>query len=163
MLYPKQCFGILQFYICLAVLYKIICLQFFICILLSALLFYVFVSLLSLSFMMFYCSELWERMLQKPLVPIACISGDCNQTWPRSGISVYAGFGIFRRLWQTRGLENKVQFWPILSCVIIRFLCLKSLSLKLMHVYTDDRRFFWLVFAFYFTSCYNSRMYYRNL
>jgi len=32
-----------------------------------------------------------------------------------------------------------------------------------MHVYTDDRRFFWLVFAFYFTSCYNSRMYYRNL
>jgi len=37
---------ILQFYICLAVLYKIICLQFFLmCILLSILLFYVFVIL----------------------------------------------------------------------------------------------------------------------
>jgi len=35
----------LQFYICLAVLYKIICLQFFVCILLSVLLFYVFVTL----------------------------------------------------------------------------------------------------------------------
>jgi len=45
MLYARKCFGILQFYICLAVLYKIICLHFFICILLSVLLFYVFVSL----------------------------------------------------------------------------------------------------------------------
>jgi len=36
--------GILQFHICLAVLYKIICLQFFISILLSVLLFYVFVT-----------------------------------------------------------------------------------------------------------------------
>jgi len=44
-LYPRKCFGILQFYISLAGLYKIICLQFFICILLSVLLFYVFVSL----------------------------------------------------------------------------------------------------------------------
>jgi len=32
-----------------------------------------------------------------------------------------------------------------------------------MHIYTDDQGTFWLVFAFYFTSCYNSRMYYRNL
>jgi len=38
-------FGILQFYICLVVLYKTICFQFFICILLSVLLFYVFVTL----------------------------------------------------------------------------------------------------------------------
>jgi len=44
MLYPGKCFGILQFYICLASLYKIICLQFFICILLSVLLFYAFVT-----------------------------------------------------------------------------------------------------------------------
>jgi len=42
LLYPRKCFAILQFYICLAVLYKIICLQFFICILLFVL-FYVFV------------------------------------------------------------------------------------------------------------------------
>jgi len=32
-----------------------------------------------------------------------------------------------------------------------------------MHIYTDDQEPFWLVFAFYFTSCNNSRMYYRNL
>jgi len=32
-----------------------------------------------------------------------------------------------------------------------------------MHIYTDDQGTFWLVFAFYFTSCYYSRMYYRNL
>jgi len=44
-LYARKCFGILQFHICLPVLYKIICLQFFICILLPVLLFYVFVSL----------------------------------------------------------------------------------------------------------------------
>jgi len=40
----RKCFGILQFYICLEVLHKIICLQFFICILLS-IVFHVFVSL----------------------------------------------------------------------------------------------------------------------
>jgi len=43
-LYPRKCLGIFQFYICLAVLYKIICLQFFICILLPVLLFFVFVT-----------------------------------------------------------------------------------------------------------------------
>jgi len=32
-----------------------------------------------------------------------------------------------------------------------------------MHIYIDDHGTFWLVFAFYFTSCYNSRMYYRHL
>jgi len=59
---------------------------------------------------------------QKPVVSTAWISGDCNQTWPRSGTSGWAGFDIFKRLWQTRGLENKVQLWPILSCVIRAFL-----------------------------------------
>jgi len=44
-LWARKCFGILRFYIYLAVLYKIICLQFFKRILLSVLLFYVFVSL----------------------------------------------------------------------------------------------------------------------
>jgi len=78
-------------------------------------------------------------MLQKPLVPTARISGDYNQTWPRSGTSGCAGFGIFKRLWQTRGLENKVQLWPLLSCVIRRFLCPKILSLKFMRIYTGDQ------------------------
>jgi len=39
----------------------------------------------------------------------------------------------------------------------------KNLSIKFMHIYTDYQGTFWLVFAFYFTSCYNSRMYYRSL
>jgi len=59
-----------------------------------------------------------ESMLQKPLVPTACISGDCNRTCPGSGTSGCAGFGIFERLWQTRGLENKGNsgpFHPVLS------------------------------------------------
>ena len=32
-----------------------------------------------------------------------------------------------------------------------------------MHIYTDNQGTFWLIFAFYLTSCCNSRMYYRNL
>jgi len=32
-----------------------------------------------------------------------------------------------------------------------------------MNIYTDDQGTFWLVFAFYFTSCYNSRIYCRIL
>jgi len=44
-LYARKCLGILQVYICLAVLNEIVCLQFYICILLSVLLFYVFVCL----------------------------------------------------------------------------------------------------------------------
>jgi len=47
-------------------------------------------------FIMFYFSNLWECMLQKPLAPTARISGDCNQTWSGSRKE------IFNRLWQTR-------------------------------------------------------------
>jgi len=87
---------------------------------------------LSQSFMMFYYLKLWECMLQKPLVPTARITGDCNQTWPGSGTRGCAGSGIFKRLWQTRGLENKVQLWPILSW-IIRF-CAPNFFIKI-HAY----------------------------
>jgi len=114
-------------------------------------------------FMMSYYTKLWERMFQKSLVPTACISGDCNQTWPGSGTSGYAGFGIFKRLGQTRGLENMEQLWPVLSGVIRRLLCPKNSVIKIQANYIDDQGTFWLVFAFYFTSCYNSRMHYRNL
>jgi len=65
-------------------------------------------------------------MLQKPLVPTARISGDCDQTWPREWNKRVRWILIFKRLWQTRGLENKVQLWPILSCAIRRFLCPKN-------------------------------------
>jgi len=99
-------------------------------------------------------------MFRKSLVTTPRISGDCDQIWLGSGTTRRAGFGIFKRLWQTRGLENKMNF-------ILRyqkFLCPKNLPLKFMHIYTDDQETFWLVFAFYFTSyCYNSRMHCRNL
>jgi len=39
----------------------------------------------------------------------------------------------------------------------------KNLSLKLIHICTDDQGTFWLDFAFCFSSCYNSRIHYRNL
>jgi len=58
-LYPRKRFGILQFYMCLAVLYKIICLQFFIYILLYVLLFHVLVSL--------HQSVLYDVLLLKTL------------------------------------------------------------------------------------------------
>jgi len=119
----------------------------------------------SQSFMMFYYSKLWEGMFQTPLVPSTPrISGDCTQTWRESGTSGTAGFGIFKWLWQTRGLENKMQLWPVLSCVIRRCSCRNDLSLKFIHIHTGDQRTFWLVFAFYFISyCCNSRKHYRNL
>ena len=60
---------------------------------------------------------------ETPKVPTARISVDCDRTWSGSETRECAGFGIFTMLWQTRGLENKVQLWPILSCVIRRFLC----------------------------------------
>jgi len=39
----------------------------------------------------------------------------------------------------------------------------KFCHLKFMHICTEDQGSFWLVFAFYFSSYYNSRMFYRNL
>jgi len=98
------------------------------CMLLSVLLFYVFVTRESPSVSPFWCfitqnSE--SGCSRNPLVPTTRISGDCYQTWPGSGTRGFAGFGIFKRLWQTRGLENMVQLWPIWSCVIRRFLCPK--------------------------------------
>jgi len=79
-LYARRCFGTLQFYICLAVWYKIICLQFFICILLSVLLFYVLVSLP--QSVLYDVSLLKTLRLHAPETPNAysLLSGDCNQT-----------------------------------------------------------------------------------
>jgi len=80
-LYPRKCFGILQFYICLAVLYKIIFLQSFIRILLSVLLFYVFVSLpQSVLHDVLLLKILRVHVPETPVAPTPCISDDCNQT-----------------------------------------------------------------------------------
>ena len=130
MLYPRKCFGILQFYVCLAFFIESLAFSFsytFFC--LSSFMYSWLASLPQSVLLMFYYSKLWECMLQKPLVPTPCCSDDCNQIWPWSGTSAWAGYGM---------LENKVQLWLILSCVIRRFLCPKILWLKLMHIYTDD-------------------------
>ena len=101
MLYPKKCFRISQFYICLVVLYKIIRLQFFMCILLSVL-FYAFVSLPSVSSLWLSknqsswnaCSRTPTAWVGQPLHSISqffqtqagtpeqgCITGHCPH-WP---------------------------------------------------------------------------------
>jgi len=100
---------------------------------------------LSQSFVMFCYSKFWDCMLQKPLVRTARIISDCNQTWPQSG--------------KSNGLENKVQLWPMLSCIFRRFLCPKI-------CHWNPCIFIQLIrelFALYFTSCYNSGMYCRSL
>jgi len=120
-LYPRKCFQILQFYICLAVLYKIISLSF------SYAFFCLFFYFMYLWLVRFPQSVLHDILLLKilrvhvpetPAVPTPLISDDCNQTWPGSGTRGYAGFGLFKRPWQTRGLENMMPLWPMLSCVI---------------------------------------------
>jgi len=121
-LYPRNCFGILQFCICLGIWYKIIGVHFFIYIILY--LFYVSVTRESPSAVVYDVSllkTLRVHALETP-GPYHSHSGDCNQTWPGSGTRRCAGFSIFAKLWQNRGLENKVQIWLILSCVVRGFL-----------------------------------------
>jgi len=115
---------------------------------------------LSQTFMIFWYSKLWECMLQKPQVPTARISGDWNHTWWERKTSGYTAFGIFKRLWQTRALENKVQLWPILSCVVTSFLCPTNSVIKIhAYFYRWSRNFLpTVVFVFYFTSWYNSNI-----
>ena len=75
--YIQTNFRILQFYVCLVVLNEIICLQFFICILLSVPLLDVYVSLAS-------ASPLWRSNTQTSSLhatepPTLCTSGACDQ------------------------------------------------------------------------------------
>jgi len=119
---------------------------------------------LSQSFMTFYYSKLWECLILTFLAPTARISGYCNQTWPGSGtVRGCAGFGIFKGLWQNPWFRKQGATLANFILCYQKIFVPKNLSLKFMHIYTDDQRTFWLVFAFYFTSCYNSRMNYRNL
>jgi len=55
---------------------------------------------------------------------------------------------------------NSGQFYPVLS---EDFCAQHILSLTFMHIHMDDQETFWLVIAFYFTSCYNPGMHCRNL
>jgi len=111
-LYPKKCFRSLQLCNCLVVLYKIICLQFFILILLSVLIFYVIHESANPLLLKL---KLWECMLQNPLNShLRWLSPDLKIE--RKNLGGYATCGIFERLWQTCALENNVQFGPILCC-----------------------------------------------
>jgi len=70
------------------------------------------------------CQTEWKQM-GNSVLPKFCIgsrtcyrAGSGDQTWQERGTNGYAAIGIFKRLWKTRALENKVQLWPILCCVI---------------------------------------------
>jgi len=59
-------------------------------------------------------------LVHAPKPPIARNSGDCEQTWRERGTSGNGGFGVVKKLRQTRALENKGQLWPMLCCIIMR-------------------------------------------
>jgi len=79
--------------------------------------------------MTFQYSQLRECMLQTPL-PLApaviVVRRDERRT------SGYAAFGIFKTLWLTRALENKVQLWPFYAVLSEDFCIHENLSLKFM-------------------------------
>jgi len=91
----KEMFRILQFHICLLVLYKIICLQIFICILLSVLLFVD--SLVCPQLVLYDILKFKTLGMHAAELPTTCTSGDCDQAWRERGISVYAAFRLFKR------------------------------------------------------------------
>ena len=148
---------------CLAVLYKIICLQFFICILLSVPLFCAFVSLpqsVLYDVLLLKTVSACSRNLQFLQLASAVIVTRPDQG---SGTSGCAGFSSSKGsdkpvVQKTRC--NSGQFYPVLS---EDFCVQKIMSLKFMHIYTQDQATVQLVVAFHFTSCYNSGMFYRIL
>jgi len=155
---PRKCFGSLQFCICLAVLHNIICLQFFICILRSVLLFYVFVTRESPS-----------------VSPLCFITQNAESACSRNPWTLqFASAVIVTRPDLTREWNKRVRWIRHLQKALTKpwfrkqgatlanfIMCHqklfvpKHLSLKFMHIYADDQGTFWLVFALYFTSCYN--------
>jgi len=98
---------ILQSFICLVILYKIISHQFFTSILQVCHCFlhngesrslpsFILYDVLNLNF--------GSACSRTPSSHSARTSGDCDQTWRERGTSWYVAFGIFKRFWQTRAL-----------------------------------------------------------
>ena len=147
-LHARKCFGILQLCICLAVLYKIICLQFFTCILLSVLFMYSWVYL-SQSFVMFLLLK--TMRVHAPETPSAY---SLHQRW----LKLYLTREWKKRVRWIRHLRKALTNpWfrkqgANLANVILcyqKILCPKNSVIKFMHIYTDDQGT-WLLFAFYF-------------
>jgi len=160
----------LQFHICLAVLYKIICLQFsyaFFCLFFSFI--YVFVTRESSSLSV---SPLWCFLTQYS--KSVCSRNPWSLQLASAVIVTRSDRGIEQERvhwnWHLqKALTNpwfRKQGSTLASFILLSYQKIfmpKNLSLKLIYICTDDQGTFWLVFAFYFTSCYNSRIHYRNL
>ena len=130
MLYSRKYFKILRFCICLYsfVWIKIICHQFFICLLLSVLLFCVFMSLPLVGTLSRFktqtsesaCFRIPYSLHQRWLLPD--VTKEENKRVHRSR--------VFKILRQTSALENKMQLWPLLCCVVRRILWPKNSVIK---------------------------------
>ena len=155
----------MQLYNCLAVLYKISCLQF------SYAFFCLFFSFMHSWLVSLPQSILYNVLLLKTLrvhAPETPSPYSSHQRWLEPDLT---------REWNKwvrwiRNLQKALtnRWFRKQGTTLANFiLCYqnifvpKNLSLNFMHIYTDDQGTFWLVFVFYFTNCYNSRMYYRNL
>jgi len=95
---------ILQSFICLVILYKIISHQFFTSILPVCHCFMYNGESRSLPSFILYDVLNLKTLGVRALEPPACTSGDCDQTWRERGTSWYVAFGTFKRFWQTRAL-----------------------------------------------------------
>ena len=142
MICARNCFGILQFYICLTVLYKIICLQFFTYILLSVLLFYAFVSFVCSLLCIHLCSSVRSacctllRLFSEQLW-IWCL----GQFWSFDSLPNL----MLKWIWcGSEGSYDDLYFRKQARCLPNFMLCYQ--------------RTFCLVFALSFTSCYNSNV-----
>jgi len=123
-------------------------------------------SWLSLSqfFMMFYYSTLWECMLQIP-EPLSSYSSyqrwlqpDQTREWNKRVRCVQHLRKALTNPWFRKQVATLVSF-----ILCYKIFGPKIFVIKFIYIYTDDQGISWLVFAFYFTSCYNSGMHYRNL
>jgi len=82
-----------------------------------------------------------------PQVPQHCSRGraySSHQQWlwlglTREGNRLARYIPNLQRFWQTHALENKVQLWPLLCCVIRRFLCSWNYVIK---IHADDQGIF---------------------
>ena len=88
-------------------------------------------------------------------------SPSCDQTWRERGRSGHAAFGILKRFWQIRVLENKV-LWPIYAVLSENFCAYKIMLLKFILIFEDDQETFFCFFHF-LSLVTKFWMYYRNL
>jgi len=146
----------LPFYNSLVLLYEIICFYFFIRILLSVHIFYVFVSLPSV---LYDCLKL--KMPWVPAPPTASTSSDFDQSCRERGTTGYAAFRHFQEGSDKSvlyALENRAQHRPLLSCVIRRFLFPQNSVINVRAKFCKWPGKILASFCIFFTSSCNSNI-----